>query len=87
MGRVTLLPENDATNGWLAVLPPQRPMPPLSREISVDWAVVGAGFAGLAAARRLAERRPQDQIVVIEAAAAGEGAQGRTFRRRQAPSP
>ena len=77
VGRVTLLPENDTTNGWSAVLPPRRPKPPLSREISVDWAVVGAGFAGLAAARRLAERRPQDQIVVIEAGVAGEGAQGR----------
>ena len=77
VGHVTLLPQNDTTNGWSAVLPPRRPKQPLSREISVDWAIVGAGFAGLAAARRVAERRPQDQIVVIEAGAAGEGAQGR----------
>jgi len=77
VGRVTLLPENDTANGWSAVLPPRRPKPPLSGEISADWAVVGAGFAGLAAARRLAEQRPEDHIVVLEAGIAGEGAQGR----------
>jgi glycine/D-amino acid oxidase-like deaminating enzyme len=39
--------------------------------------VVGAGFAGLAAARRLAENRPQDNIILIDAHEAGENASGR----------
>lgn len=77
MGRIRVLPENDATNGWSAVLPPRRPKPALSGEIAADWAVIGAGYAGLAAARRLAEQRPDDRIVVLEAGTAGEGAQGR----------
>ncbi|WP_271605966.1 NAD(P)/FAD-dependent oxidoreductase [Bradyrhizobium sp. CCBAU 11434] len=39
--------------------------------------VVGAGFVGLAAARRLAENRPSSKIILIEAQEAGEGASGR----------
>ena len=39
--------------------------------------VVGAGFAGLAAARRMAENRPDDQIVLLEAHEVGENASGR----------
>lgn len=77
MVAIKLLPENDKTNGWSAVLPPRKPKAPLAEKISVDWAVIGAGYAGLAAARRLAEQRPSDRIVVLEAGVAGEGAQGR----------
>lgn len=77
MVAIKLLPENDKTNGWSAVLPPRKPKAPLAEKISVDWAVIGAGYAGLAAARRLAEHRPSDRIVVLEAGEAGEGAQGR----------
>ena len=42
-----------------------------------DWIVIGAGWAGLAAARRLAENRPSDRIAIIDAAAAADGASGR----------
>ncbi|MFT3960970.1 NAD(P)/FAD-dependent oxidoreductase [Propionivibrio sp.] len=68
---------NDKTNGWSRILPPRQPRPALQGELSVDWAVVGAGQAGLAAARRLAENRPGDSIALIEAGEVGEGAQGR----------
>ncbi|MGP1615041.1 MAG: NAD(P)/FAD-dependent oxidoreductase, partial [Pollutimonas bauzanensis] len=43
----------------------------------VDWVVVGGGLVGLAAARRLAQNRPDDSIALIEADRVGEGAQGR----------
>ncbi|MGH6717742.1 MAG: NAD(P)/FAD-dependent oxidoreductase, partial [Alphaproteobacteria bacterium] len=46
-------------------------------DVRADWAVVGAGFAGLAAARRLAENRPSDRIVVLEAQEVSDGASGR----------
>ena len=75
--RIDLLPENDRTNGWAAHLPPRTPRPRLTGRVRADWVVVGAGWAGLAAARRLAENRPTDRIVIIDAAAAADGASGR----------
>jgi glycine/D-amino acid oxidase-like deaminating enzyme len=77
MATIGLLPSDDATNGWSSILPPRTPRPALSADIKADWVVVGAGFAGLAAARRLAENRPNDRVVVLEAQSAGEGASGR----------
>ncbi len=40
--------------------------------------MVGAGFTGLAAARRLAELEPGSRVVVLEAQRAGAGASGRS---------
>jgi len=45
--------------------------------LTADRIVVGAGYAGLSPARRLAGDRPQDRIVLIEAGGAGENASGR----------
>ena len=74
---VKILPKEDATNGWSRILPPRTPAPPLEGDLRADWLVVGAGFAGLAAARRLAENRPDDHVVLLDAHEAGEGASGR----------
>ena len=52
---VKILPKEDATNGWSRILPSRTPEPALKGDVRADWLVVGAGFAGLAAARRLAE--------------------------------
>ena len=59
------------------MLPPRSPNPPLTDTVSPAWVVVGAGFAGLAAARRLAENRPQDQIILLEAQNLAGAASGR----------
>ena len=48
--RIDLLPENDHTNGWAAHLPPRSPRPHLIGDVRADWIVIGAGWAGLAAA-------------------------------------
>lgn len=45
---------------------------------SADFAIVGAGFAGLAAAAWLRLLAPQKAVVVLEAGRIGEGASGRT---------
>ena len=63
--------------GWNAMLPPRTPAPVARGDIRADYAVVGAGYTGLAAARRLAELDPQARIVVLDAAEVGEGSSGR----------
>lgn len=77
MTHIMALPRNEGPTGWAAILPPRVPRPALEGDVKADWAVLGAGFTGLAAARRLAEARPDDRIVVLDALAVGEGASGR----------
>lgn len=77
MKTINTLPENDTTNGWSRILPVREPKPALDRNIEADWVVIGAGFAGLAAARQLATHLPEQRILVLEARQVGEGAQGR----------
>lgn len=71
------LPQNDGQCGWYETLPPPAPAHPLKADISADWVVLGAGLAGLAAARRLAELKPEASIAVVDAKQAGFGAAGR----------
>lgn len=75
--KIDRLPLDDKTNGWSAILPIRTPKPALAGDVTADWVVLGAGFAGLAAARRLSENCPDRRIAVIEAGAAGENASGR----------
>jgi glycine/D-amino acid oxidase-like deaminating enzyme len=63
--------------GWNAMLPPRIPRPALGTDLAVDYAVIGAGFTGLAIARRLQELDPQARIIVLEASTIGEGASAR----------
>ncbi|MEM7076037.1 MAG: FAD-binding oxidoreductase [Pseudomonadota bacterium] len=75
--KIERLPKDDKTNGWSAILPQRSARPALSGDVKADWVVLGAGYAGLAAARRLAHNCPDEQIVVIDAGSAGENASGR----------
>jgi len=59
------------------MLPLRSPRPALARDITVDYAVIGAGFTGLAAARRLHELDTQANIAVFDATTVGEGASAR----------
>jgi glycine/D-amino acid oxidase-like deaminating enzyme len=77
MSAISFLPSNDASNGWNRILSPRSPLPSLQGRKRADWVVVGAGFAGLAAARRLAEHRPEESIALIEAHEVAENASGR----------
>lgn len=75
--KINRLPKDDKTNGWSAILPDRTAKPALEGDVKADWVVLGAGYAGLAAARRLAENCPDEKIVIIEAGEAGENASGR----------
>ena len=77
MIKINRLPQDDKTNGWSAILPERKPRAALKADIKADWLVLGAGYAGLAAARRLAENCPDEKIAIIEAGEAGENASGR----------
>nr|NQY46465.1 FAD-binding oxidoreductase [Chromohalobacter sp.] len=72
-----LLPHNDGRCGWYDLLPPPPAATPLRGKVEADWVVLGAGLAGLAAARRLAELLPQQRIALIDACRVGFGAAGR----------
>ena len=57
---------------------PNPPAPKqLSKAISSDWVIVGGGFAGLSAARRLDQLVSGERIVVLDAQRIGWGAAGR----------
>lgn len=77
MTTVAITPKNDETLGWEHHLPRRTPQPPLTNTITVDWAVIGGGVTGLAAARRIASNQPQASVAILEAGQSGQGAQGR----------
>ncbi len=77
IAQVSHFPVNDNSNGWSRILPSRTPHPALSGQHRVDWIVIGAGYAGLAAARRLGENRPGDKIALIDAGEIAENASGR----------
>ena len=77
MARIRALPRYDASNGWDRTLAPRTPRAPLAGDVRADWIVIGAGLAGLAAGRRLAQNRPDDKIVLLEAERVGDGSSGR----------
>ena len=77
MTRVTITPRYDRQNAWLELLGPQ-PEPNVLREsLAADHVVIGAGFGGLAAARRLAELQPEAHVVLLEADRLANNAAGR----------
>lgn len=77
MNNIVNLPHDDQSCGWYAALPAPRPGKRLVGEQKADYVVVGAGFAGLAAARRLAEHMPQSRIILVDAQRIAYGASGR----------
>ena len=71
------LPVHRGPAAWSAILPDQPPPIRLEDDLSVDVAIVGAGFAGLSAARRLHQIDPGLRIAVLDAGRLAEGASGR----------
>lgn len=76
--RIRVLPPTDTPCGWIRFLSSPAPARRLTSEERAECAVIGAGFTGLAIARRLAELRPGWRIVVLDAQRAGEGASARS---------
>lgn len=77
MSRVELKPADLGESGWNAILPPRKPQPVLERDIDSDFCIVGAGIAGLSAAHRLWQLKPEARVVLLDARAVAEGPAGR----------
>ncbi len=71
------LPTHRGPAAWSAILGAQPPAVELDKDLTADVVVVGAGFAGLSAARRLTQLDPKARVIVLEAGRVAEGAAGR----------
>ena len=70
-------PVDPGPAAWNDLLDRPAPAMTLDADITSDWVVIGAGFAGLSAARRLSQLCPTDRITVLEARRVAEGPAGR----------
>ncbi len=75
--KVKRLPRDPGPAAWNDLLPPPGPAHPLEGALSADYLIIGAGLAGLAAARRLGQLCPGAEITVVDAVRVGEGPAGR----------
>ncbi|MGI9355191.1 MAG: NAD(P)/FAD-dependent oxidoreductase [Rhizobiaceae bacterium] len=75
--KVTRLPFDPGPAAWKELLPPVAVNPPLEGSQTADVVVIGAGFAGLSAARCLSQLDPKLKIAVLEARRIGDGPAGR----------
>lgn len=74
---MTVLPNNDHSCGWVETLNTRQEMPALMAKKRAKWVIIGAGYSGLSAALTLAEQLPNEEIILIDANRAGEGASSR----------
>lgn len=72
-----IFPEYDNQCGWYELLGSVTDYPALEGDHHFDTIVIGGGFTGVAAARRMSENCPQDRVLLIEALKVGQGASGR----------
>ena len=68
---------NDNSCSWINDLDPRTNIKTLQSNQDTDWLIVGAGYTGLSAARKLGQLLPNQKIILIDAQLAGEGASGR----------
>ena len=77
MPRPSTYPVFERPSGWNALLPPRAPKTTAALEAVYEYVVIGAGYTGLAVARRLAELNSSATILLLEATEIGEGTSGR----------
>ena len=71
------LPKNPGDTGWKEILPKRKVNSKLSDHINADYLIIGGGFAGLSAARRLNQIDNKAKIALLEACEIAEGPAGR----------
>ena len=68
---------NDNTCSWINDLVQRTNIKVLETNLCCDWLIIGAGFTGLSAARKLGQLYPKKEIIIVDAQLAGEGASSR----------
>src|SRR5210317_1267063 len=68
---------NDNYCSWINNIDKRTNIRTLSKDLECEWLIVGAGYTGLSAARKLSEIYPNKTITLIDAQLAGEGASSR----------
>ncbi len=68
---------NDNSCSWITDLNPRRNIQTLSSNLNCEWLIIGAGYTGLSAARKLGQLYPNRKILLVDAQLAGEGASSR----------
>ena len=68
---------NDNRCSWINDLNSRSNIKSLSSNLNCEWLIIGAGYTGLSAARKLGQLYPNKKIIIVDAQLAGEGASSR----------
>jgi glycine/D-amino acid oxidase-like deaminating enzyme len=68
---------NDNGCSWIKDLIPRTNIKTLQSNEDCEWLIIGAGYTGLSAARKLGQLYPNQKIILVDAQLAGEGASSR----------
>ena len=68
---------NDNQCSWVNDLSSRLNIQSLSSDLKCEWVIIGAGYTGLSAARKLGQLYPNQKIFLVDAQLAGEGASSR----------
>ena len=68
---------NDTNCGWIKDLISRKNIKAIKAHEDCEWLIIGAGYTGLSAARKLGHLNPNKKIIIIDAQLAGEGASSR----------
>jgi len=68
---------NDNKCSWINDLNSRTNISSLQSKEECDWLIIGAGYTGLSAARKLGLLHPGQKIILVDAQLAGEGASAR----------
>ena len=69
--------QNDNNCGWLTQLRGRSNIKKVNKHLNAEYLIVGAGYTGLSAARKLGQLYPNQKIILVDAQIAGEGASSR----------
>jgi glycine/D-amino acid oxidase-like deaminating enzyme len=72
-----MLISNDNSCSWINDLIPRINIKRLQLNEDSEWLIIGAGYTGLSAARKLGQLYPNQKIILVDAQLAGEGASSR----------